>query len=153
MPLKFANKAAVIIALIMISFSLFISCKKEISENPKPTIFSDLNVILHGGENSAGSIEFRQNQNNIINLDTRIFGLEANYNYLLQCAEDALDNYCTSTAWLTLGKGLPPQAILTDSKGNGKAMLFRDVSAIPSGSAFDIHFQVLDEAKYYCSDK
>ncbi len=50
MPSKFANKAAVIIALIMISFSLFISCKKEISENPKPTIFSDLNVILHGGE-------------------------------------------------------------------------------------------------------
>lgn len=147
MSSKFANKAAVIIVLIMISFSLFISCKKEISENPKQTVFFDLNVILRGGENSVGIIEFRQNQNHIINLDTWVSGLEANHNYLLQWAVDALDNNCTSAAWLTVGKGMQPQAIMTDSKGNGRVMLFRDVSAVPSNSTFDIHFQVLDEAK------
>lgn len=146
MSSKFGNKAA-IIALIVTSFSLFISCKKEAAENSKATVFSDLNVIFHGGENSVGFIEFRQYQNHIIYLDTWVAGLEANHNYLLQRAVDPLDNNCTSTEWLTLGKGLQPQSIMTDSKGNGRAMLFSDVSAIPSGSTFDIHFQVLDESK------
>lgn len=146
MSSKFANKAA-IIALIMTSFSLFISCKKEAAENPKATVFSDLNIIFHGEENSVGFIEFRQYENRIIYLDTWVVGLEANHNYVLQRAVDPLDNKCTGTEWLTLGKGLQPQSIMTDSKGNGRVMLFTDVSAIPSGSTFDIHFQILDEAK------
>jgi hypothetical protein len=43
-----------------------------------------------------------------------------------------------------LGKGLDPQAIETDAKGTGRAMLFRDLSAIAPGTPFDIHFQVID---------
>jgi len=46
--------------------------------------------------------------------------------------------------WLTLGKGLVPQSILTDDKGTGNEDLFRDISIIPSGSCFDIHFRVID---------
>lgn len=41
-------------------------------------------------------------------------------------------------------RGLNPQPILTDDKGTGKELLFRDISALASGSRFDIHFQVID---------
>jgi hypothetical protein len=37
-----------------------------------------------------------------------------------------------------------PQAIITDAKGNATEELWRDVTAIPSGSTFDIHFRVID---------
>lgn len=51
---------------------------------------------------------------------------------------------CSSIAWLTLGKGLQPQAIETDEHGNGKANLWRDVTATARGTSFHIHFQVID---------
>ena len=35
-------------------------------------------------------------------------------------------------------------AIHTDEKGNGQDELWRDVTAIPSGASFDIHFRVID---------
>jgi hypothetical protein len=59
-------------------------------------------------------------------------------------AINVVDGNCTSTSWLTLGKGLAPQSILTDEHGKGSESLWRDVTAIPSGSTFDIHFRVLD---------
>jgi len=55
-----------------------------------------------------------------------------------------VDGDCTSTSWLTLGFGLTPHSILTDDKGDGEDELWRDVSVVPSGSTFDIHFRVLD---------
>ncbi|MGN6531750.1 MAG: hypothetical protein ACTHK0_08350 [Ginsengibacter sp.] len=70
-----------------------------------------------------------------------------NHEYLLQRAVDAInvvDGNCTSTAWLTFGKGLTPQSITTDADCNGEESLWRDVSAIASGSKFDIHFQIID---------
>lgn len=51
---------------------------------------------------------------------------------------------CTSSNWLTLGLGLTPKTILADSKVDCKQKLWRDVTTVPSGSMFDIHFQVVD---------
>lgn len=70
-----------------------------------------------------------------------------NHKYFLQRAVDPInvvDGNCTSTSWLTLGHGLPPQTILTNDKGNGSEELWRDVTAISSGATFDIHFRVID---------
>jgi hypothetical protein len=47
---------------------------------------------------------------------------------------------------LTLGKGSTPQAITTDDKGTGREELFRNLSAFPVGSTFDIHFRVLEQS-------
>jgi hypothetical protein len=121
----------------------------------------NLEVILrsvngNGGEEdkgdgegeSFGHIKFRQDPDvaKIITLDVWVRGLNPNHNYLLQRAVDTnLDGNCTGTAWLTLGKGLTPQSILTDDEGTGREDLWRDVSAVPSGSTFDIHFQIVDQ--------
>ena len=56
-----------------------------------------------------------------------------------------VDGNCTSTSWLTLGKGLTPQSILTDDKGTGNESLWRDITAIPTGTGFNIHFRVIDK--------
>jgi hypothetical protein len=102
----------------------------------------------HGEGRSLGHIKFRQDEDTpkIITLDVSVRGLEPNHSYKLQRAVDTnLDGNCTGTAWLTLGKGLTPQSILTDNKGKGQEDLWRDVSSLASGATFDIHFQVIDE--------
>ena len=132
------------------------SCMKE--KDP-PVAPYDLDVVLHGlggkfslGEGKPeGFLKFRQDPDpaKIIDLDIWVKGLGANHEYQLQRAVDAInvvDGECTSTTWLTLGKGLTAQSILTNSEGAGHEALWRDVSAVPSGSAFDIHFQVIDKA-------
>jgi hypothetical protein len=150
--------------LLLVSASLFIlSCQKEINkeqlkmqnsskalntEAPERIPF-DLNVVLRGAGNRDGHIKFRQDPDpaKIIELDIKVHHLTPNHEYLLQRAVDAInvvDDNCTSTSWLTLGKGLAPQSILTDEHGKGSEVLWRDVTAIPSGSTFDIHFRVLD---------
>ena len=83
----------------------------------------------------------------VIYLDTWVRDLAPNTSYLLQRAVDTtIDGDCTSTSWLTLGKGLTPQAITTGDRGTGREALFRSVAAFPVGSEFDIHFRVIDEA-------
>lgn len=107
----------------------------------------NLEVVLRGDGNQSGHIHFRQDKDaaKIITLDIKVHHLEPNHNYLLQRAVDTnLDGNCTGTAWLTLGKGLQPQSILTDEKGNGSEELWRNVTMIPSGTTFDIHFRVID---------
>jgi len=106
----------------------------------------NLDVILRGERKQFGFVIFRQNPDaaKIITLDTWVLGLEPNHEYLLQRAVDTFDGSCTSTTWLTLGKGLTPQSIFTNDKGMGYENLWRDISAIASGTAFDIHFQVVD---------
>lgn len=130
-------------SIIMIVFT-FSNCNKE----PQLDQHFDLDVALRGGK-SLGYIKFRQDPDpaKIITLDTWVTGLEPNHHYLLQRAVDAInmvDGNCTSTTWLTLGKGLVPQSILTDDQGKGSEEFWRDITAIPSGSTFDIHFQVVD---------
>lgn len=126
----------------------------------------DLNVILRGacqekseatedddesGDCPFGHLKFRQDPDpaKIIDLDIKLYHLLPFHEYRLQRAVDPInvvDGNCTSTTWLTLGKGLTPQSIFTDKKGNGSQALWRDVTTIPAGSSFDIHFQVVDAA-------
>jgi hypothetical protein len=112
---------------------------------PAVVATANLEVILRG--EGFGLVKFRQPKDAeaIIFLDTWVRDLAPNTEYLLQRAVDAtVDNNCTGTAWLTLGKGLQPQSIVTDDQGVGRAELFRDVSVIAPGSEFDIHFRVID---------
>ena len=141
-------------------FCLFmLSCEKNaVFEDTKPdkttqgslksassTPFN-LEVILRSDGSGFGHVKFRQNVDaaKIITLDVWVRDLEPNHEYLLQRAVDPRDGNCTSTSWLTLGKGLTPQSILTDEKGKATESLWRDVTAIPTGSEFDIHFRVID---------
>ena len=106
----------------------------------------NLEVVLRG--EGFGLVKFRQPNDGtfIINLDVWIRDLMPNKSYFLQRAVDAdVDDNCTSTAWLTLGKGLQPQSITTDETGTGREQLFRSVAAFPPGSEFDIHFRVIEE--------
>src|SRR5690349_17108678 len=110
------------------------------------TPYFNLEVVLRG--EGFGLIKFRQPNDNdfVVNLDVWLRDLAPNTSYLLQRAVDTnVDDNCTSTAWLTLGKGLQPQSIVTDANGTGREKLFRILPPSP-GSEFDIHFRVIDEA-------
>jgi hypothetical protein len=105
----------------------------------------NLEVILRG--DGFGLVEFRQPNDDaaIVFLDTWVRGLAPNTEYLLQRAVDpVVDDDCTSTAWLTLGRGLEPQSITTDATGTGRQQLFRNLAAFPPGTEFDIHFRVVN---------
>jgi hypothetical protein len=111
----------------------------------------NLEIILRSvtGGSGFGHVKFRQpnDAEKIAYLDTWVRDLMPNHSYLLQRAVDTtLDGNCTSTAWLTLGKGLVPQAITTDDSGTANEALFRNLAAIPTGSQFDIQFRVIDAA-------
>jgi hypothetical protein len=151
--------------IMLLGFQL-LSCKKASGPEEQPLIQKEeissaskgnssgeaqynLEVELRGEGNRGGHIHFGQDRDaaKIIELNTKVHNLEPNRGYLLQRAVDAInvvDGNCTSTSWLTLGYGLNPHAILTEEKGNGEDILWRDVTAIPSGSTFDIHFRVID---------
>lgn len=139
----------------------YFSCQKEVQiEDPGEELSTasissaaqppfNMQVILRGEGKRFGHIKFRQDvdPSKIIVLETWIRDLSPNTTYILQRAVDPInvvDGNCTSSNWLTLGKGLTPQSILTDAKGTGKEELWRDISGIPSGSKFDIHFRVLN---------
>jgi hypothetical protein len=107
----------------------------------------NLEVILRNDAGGFGQVKFRQpnDADLIVYLDTWIRGLAPNTSFELQRAVDTtVDDDCTSTAWLTLGKGAVAQAILTDASGTGREDLFRSVAAFPVGSTFDIHFRVIE---------
>jgi len=108
----------------------------------------NIEVILRGEGKQFGHVKFRQDvdPSKIVTLDTWVRDLEPNHAYLLQRAVDTPDGNCTSTTWLTLGKGTTVYPIVTDDNGTGKESLWRDISAIPSGTGFDIHFRVIDAA-------
>jgi hypothetical protein len=119
------------------------------SEEKKGESLYNLEVVLRGDGNQSGHIRFRQDPDpaKIITLFTKLHNLLPAHEYQLQRAVDPInvvDGNCSSSNWLTLGLGLTPQTILTDDKGNGEQVLWRDVSAVPSGAMFDIHFQVID---------
>lgn len=107
----------------------------------------NLEVTLWG--QGFGLVKFRQpnDDQKIVYLDTWVRGVAPNSEYQLQRAVDlTIDDDCTGTAWLTLGRGLQPQSIETDAQGTGRAELFRDLAAFAAGSEFDIHFRVIDAA-------
>jgi hypothetical protein len=155
------RKTNLLVLLILLICSLvYFSCRKEVSKqrgqeevssaasnaNAETPRFN-LEIILRGEGNAFGLVKFRQAADpaKIITLDVWVRDLGANHAYLLQRATDPIvDGDCTSTSWLTLGKGLTPQSIVTDANGEGREDLWRDVTAISSGSTFDIHFRVID---------
>ncbi|HEU5250438.1 MAG TPA: hypothetical protein VFW15_10680 [Thermoanaerobaculia bacterium] len=109
----------------------------------------NLEVVLRGEAVGFGLVKFRQPNDDVlvVHLDTWVRDLAPNTSYLLQRAVDVnVDDDCTSTAWLTLGKGAQAQSITTDETGAGREELFRSVAAFPVGSEFDIHFRVIEEA-------
>ena len=111
------------------------------------TPFFNLEVVLRG--DGFGLVKFRQpnDGDQTVYLDTWVRDLTPNTSYSLQRAVDTtIDGNCTSTSWLTLGKGLTPQSIDTDDTGTGRAALFRSLASFPPGSRFDIHFRVVDAA-------
>ena len=148
-----------ILFCLAISLSLF-SCQKSINQQTQSqelisaaksanaeTPPFNLEVILRGEGGGFGHVTFRQDVDSakIITLDTWVRDLAPNHQYQLQRAVDTnIDGNCTGTSWLTLGKGLTPQTITTDDAGTGREELWRDVSAVASGSTFDIHFRVVD---------
>lgn len=109
----------------------------------------NLEVVLRNDAGGFGLVKFRQpnDAEETVYLDTWVRDLSPNTSYRLQRAVDAtVDGVCTSTGWLTLGKGLTPEAIVTDDKGTGRAELFRSLAAFPTGAEFDIHFRVIEDA-------
>jgi hypothetical protein len=111
----------------------------------------NLEVILRpaagGPENGFGLVKFRQpkDANKIVYLGTWVRDLAPAHSYALQRATDTnVDDDCTGSNWLTLGRGLEPAGIVTDQRGTGRADLFRDLAAVPLGMEFDIQFRVID---------
>jgi hypothetical protein len=161
--MQLKSKAAVLLsAIAMCIVLLFVSgCKKsqqvkdELSSSIPGTIKAptpanppfNLEAILAGPGSAFGHVKFRQDNDvaKIVTLGVWVRDLEPNHQYQLQRAVDTnLDGNCTSTTWLTLGKGLQPQTITTDDSGTGTEELWRDLSAVAVGTSFDIHFQVID---------
>ncbi len=115
------------------------------SSEPESPHFN-LEVLLRG-EEGFGHVRFRQpnDGSRIVNLDVWVRDLAPNTDYRLQRAVDTvLDGTCTSTRWLTLGRGVVPQAITTDDRGTAREHLFRNLSAVAPGTTFDIHFRLVD---------
>ena len=120
------------------------AARADASPGPASPPFN-IEAVLRG--DGFGLVKFRQanDANKIVDLDVWVRDLAPNTTYLLQRAVDpTVDDNCTSTSWLTLGKGPTPQAITTDATGTGREQLWRDLSAVPTGTEFDIHFQLID---------
>jgi len=113
---------------------------------PEAPPFND-EIVLRG--DGFGLVKFRQpnDADRIVYLDTWVRGLAPNTEYVLQRAVDTtIDDDCTSSAWLTLGKGLTPQVITTDARGTGSEDLYRNLGSVAAGTTFDIHFRVMNVA-------
>jgi hypothetical protein len=105
-------------------------------------------AILRNDEGGFGLVKVRQpnDADLVFHLDTWVRDLAPNTSYRLQRAVDRdVNDDCTGTAWLTLGQGPTPQAIVTDDRGTGRAALWRAVTN-PIGTKFDVHFRVIEDA-------
>jgi hypothetical protein len=115
--------------------------------DPERNLEAILRPVAGGPEGAFGLVTFRQPKDGakIVYLDTWIRDLAPSHSYYLQRAVDTnVNDDCAGTNWLTLGQGLVPAAIVTDDRGTGRASLFRDLSAVPLGTEFDIHFRIID---------
>ena len=116
-------------------------------ETPKFNLEVVLRPVAGGPNTGFGLVKFRQpnDADKIVYLDVWVRDLAASHSYSLQRATDTnVNDECTGTNWLTLGRGLEPRAITTGETGTGRADLFRNLSAIPLGTEFDIQFRVID---------
>ena len=118
-------------------------------ETPHFNLQAILRPAAGGPDGGFGLVKFRQpnDADKIVYLDVSVRSLAPNHSYYLQRATDTtVDDDCTGTNWLTLGRGLTPAAIMTDDRGTGRAQLFRNLAAVPAGMQFDIQFRVIDAA-------
>jgi hypothetical protein len=118
-------------------------------ETPHFNLQAILRPAAGGPDDGFGLVKFRQpnDADKIVYLDVSVRNLAPNHSYYLQRATDtSVDDDCTGTNWLTLGRGLTLVAITTDDRGTGRAQLFRDLAAVPAGMQFDIQFRVIDAA-------
>ena len=118
-------------------------------ETPHFNVQAILRPAAGGPEDGFGRVKFRQpnDADKIVYLGVSLRNLAPNHGYYLQRATDtSVDDDCTGTNWLTLGRGLTIVAITTDDRGTGRAQLFRDLAALPASTQFDIHFRVIDAA-------
>ena len=114
---------------------------------PNFNLEAQLRPLAGEPDDGFGLVKFRQPKDNdkIVYVDVWVRDLAPSHSYFLQRATDSkVDDNCTGTNWLTLGQGLVPQAVTTDENGSGRARLFRDLAAVPLGTAFDIDFRVID---------
>ncbi len=154
MRTKSVLRLGVMPAFLFLGYIFYTGCSKSVPGDHFTSPY-DIDVSLFPvtekglGAKGSGFIKFRQNPDTarIIDLNVFVTGLAPKHAYLLQRAVNPItDSACTSTAWLTLGKGLVTQAIHTDAKGEGHEDLWRDVTAIARGTGFRIHFQIVDSA-------
>ena len=143
--------ASVMLGVAALAAAIFaVGAEAEPPWGPETPPFN-IEVILRDvtGGSGFGHVKFRQpnDAEKIVYLDTWVRDLAPNHAYKLQRAVDTtLDGDCrrAETDWLTLGKGLTPQAIVTDDRGTGREELFRDLGTAPTGKQFDINFRVID---------
>jgi hypothetical protein len=139
-------------AIAAVAASIFaLAAPAESIGSPSEMLHFNLQIVLRpasgGPGDGFGLVKFRQPKDaeKIVYLDTWVRDLAPDRAYQLQRATDtSVDDDCTGTNWLTLGMGTVPQSVVTDGRGTGRAPLWRDLSAIPLGSEFDIHFRVID---------
>lgn len=115
--------------------------------DPGRNLRASLRPPADGPAEAYGKVDFRQPEDadKIVYLDVSVRHLLPNRSYYLERATDAtVDGVCTGMNWLRLGKGLDPAAIDTNANGAGRASLFRDLAAVPTGTELDIRFRVLD---------
>jgi len=109
----------------------------------------NLEVILRpaaeGPDGSFGHVKFREDEDKIVHLGVWLRGLAPNHDYYLERATDTdVNGRCDGTNWLKLGQGTVPERITTDDRGTARASLWRDLSAVASGTQFDIDFRVAE---------
>jgi hypothetical protein len=118
--------------------------------DPAPPYNFDVALAPAVGGSGSGEVKFRQpaDSEEVVYLNTHVWGLLPDHSYRLQRATDlVVDDDCRGDNWLTLGRdNFTPQAIETNPSGNGRARLSRDLTGVPRGRQFDIHFRVLDDA-------
>src|SRR5256886_7776051 len=123
-------------------------------ETPNFTLQVVLRPVDGATDTGFGLVKSRQPKDaqKIVYLDVWVRDLGPNHSYLLQRAVDTnVNDDCTGTSCLALGKGLVTEAIATDETGTGRANLFRNLASIPLGTEFDIHFRVIDATFFFSS--
>src|SRR5918911_2662562 len=93
-------------------------------ETPHFNLQAILRSAASGPDDGFGLVKFRQpnDADKVVYLDVSVRNLAPNHSYYLQRATDtSVDDECTGTNWLTLGRGLTPVAITADEGGAGRA--------------------------------
>jgi hypothetical protein len=145
--MRWFKLVAVIAALTVVAAAAAQADAVAHPSGPERNFVALLRPVSDGPAHAFGVVLFRQphDAEKVVFLNVWTLGLAPNHSYSLQRATDStVDDDCQGTNWLTLGRGVEPQAIETNNLGFGRAHLFRDLAAVPDGTRFDIRFRVID---------